>query len=156
MLEVEIPGRGVMGLQHLVLDYNGTLACDGVLLEGVAERLKALTNTLTLHVLTADTFGNVARALEGVSCTLTVIPQGNQAEAKHRYAKKLGFEQTVCMGNGRNDALMLRDAALSVATLQEEGCAVEALMSAQVVVRHIRDGLDLLLNPLRLKATLRN
>jgi len=39
--------------------------------------------------------------------------------------------------------------------LLEEGCSVEALCSADILVKSILDGLDLLLNPLRLKATLR-
>jgi soluble P-type ATPase len=59
------------------------------------------------------------------------------------------------MGNGRNDALMLRRAALGVGVLGSEGAAAEILHSADIVVRDIRDGFDLLLNPLRLSATLR-
>ncbi len=155
MLEVKIPGRGTIRVRHLVLDFNGTLACDGMLLDGVATRLKALAESLDIHVLTADTFGSVARAMTEVPCRVTVIGQEQQAEAKWKYVHELGFDQTVCMGNGCNDVLMLRDAALGIATLQAEGCAGVALMAAHITVSHVQDGLDLLLNPLRLKATLR-
>ena len=37
MIEIDVPGFGALRLEHLVLDYNGTLACDGMLLEGVHE-----------------------------------------------------------------------------------------------------------------------
>jgi hypothetical protein len=39
MLEINIPGFKDQCLSHLVLDYNGTLACDGRPLAGVRERL---------------------------------------------------------------------------------------------------------------------
>ena len=34
MITVNIPGYRKIELEHLVLDHNGTLACDGKLLEG--------------------------------------------------------------------------------------------------------------------------
>jgi len=37
----------------------------------------------------------------------------------------------------------------------DEGCSADAIKSAHILVKSINDGLDLLLNPLRLKATLR-
>lgn len=61
----------------------------------------------------------------------------------------------VCIGNGRNDHLMLRPAALAIAVVQQEGAWTDTLASAQVIVREIRDALDLLLYPQRLIATLR-
>ncbi len=39
MLTVTIPGKGTLKLKHMVLDFNGTMACDGTLLAGVEERL---------------------------------------------------------------------------------------------------------------------
>ena len=42
MISISIPGSGSLNLDHLVLDYNGTLAVDGVLLPGVKETLQSL------------------------------------------------------------------------------------------------------------------
>jgi soluble P-type ATPase len=53
MMEINIPGLKALRLTHLVLDFNGTLACDGKVLEGVRERLEALARELEIHVLTA-------------------------------------------------------------------------------------------------------
>ncbi|MCS7003146.1 MAG: ATPase P, partial [Dehalococcoidia bacterium] len=64
MLELAIPGWPPLTLRHLVLDLNGTIAVDGALLDGVAERLAAIGETLTVHIVTADTHGALA-ALQG-------------------------------------------------------------------------------------------
>jgi soluble P-type ATPase len=155
MIEVAVPEHATLNLEHLVLDFNGTLACDGVLLPGVRERLDRLASRLTLHVVTADTFGTTRAELQGLPCALTVLPSGGQAEAKAALVRGLGAERTVCIGNGRNDRLMLATAALGIAVLQEEGAAKDCLMAAHLICRDIRDALDLLLVPLRLIATLR-
>jgi len=157
MLEITIPGYKDFRLAHLVLDYNGTLACDGELLEGVAEALAALDEHLEVHVVTADTFGKVHSRLPDSPCTVLVLPKEQQDVAKRKYVEGLGAESVVAIGNGRNDRLMLKRAALGIAVIQEEGAAAETLLAADVVCRGILAALDLLRNPpLRLAATLRS
>ena len=39
MIEIAIPGRPAMRLATALVDFNGTLALDGVLIDGVADRL---------------------------------------------------------------------------------------------------------------------
>jgi P-type E1-E2 ATPase len=156
MIEVVIPGDGRLRLSFLVLDYNGTLACNGALLDGVAERLIALSKSLSIHVVTADTFGTVEAALRSLPCTVRILPQTGQNHAKMAYVSQLGRNETVCIGNGRNDRLMLQVAALGIAVVGPECAAVDALQAADVVAPSIRSALDLLLNPLRLVATLRS
>jgi len=156
MLAITIPGYRALRFEHLVLDYNGTLACDGKLIEGVADRLAALSKNLRIYVLTADTFGKAESGLRAVPCELTILPATDQAMAKREYVRNLGPESTICIGNGRNDRLMLREASLGIAVVQEEGAALEALNAADLVCTSICSALDLLLNPLRLVATLRS
>jgi len=156
MLAVEIPGFGALRLEHLVLDYNGTLALDGEPLPGVRDALCALASSLTIHVLTADTFGKAGSRLQGLPCRRSVLDAANQDAAKQAYVEALGPATVVCIGNGRNDRLMLEAAALGIAVVQEEGAAVEALTSADVVAPSIAAALALLTNPLRLVATLRS
>ncbi len=155
MLEIQIPNDRVLRLHHLVLDYNGTLAYDGRLLKGVASRLAALAQQLTVHVVTADTFGHAHAELAGTPCSLSIVPASGQDHSKLAYIQELGCTETVCIGNGRNDRLMLKAAALGIAVLQEEGAAVESLLAADLVAPSILAALDLLLHPLRLAATLR-
>lgn len=155
MLEIDIPGKGTLKLSHLVLDYNGTVACDGHLLPGVQERLALLSAYLDVHLLTADTFGSVKEEMSGINCRMAVIGKEDQALAKRNYIDTLGSGNCVCIGNGRNDRLMLKSAALGVAVVQAEGAALDAVLAADVVIGNIGDALDLLRFPLRLAATLR-
>lgn len=155
MLEMSIPGYRDLTLLHLVLDFNGTLACDGKLIDGVRERVRALRESLHIHVLTADTFGRVGSEIAGMDCILSIIPRAKEAEAKLQYIRDLGAEHTAAVGNGRNDRLMLKEAALGIAVIQCEGGSTEALLSSDLVTLSILDALDLFLNPLRLMATLR-
>jgi len=156
MLEIKIPGYGILNLSNLILDYNGTIACDGHLLQGVKEHLAELSTSLDVHVLTADTFGSVRKALSDVRCRVEIIPIEDQAQAKLDYVQRLDLDNCVCMGNGRNDRLMLKHAALGVAVVQAEGSAVDAILAADIVVGNILDALDLLRHSLRLTATLRS
>ena len=155
MIDIEVPGNKKLQLEHLVLDYNGTIAFDGALIDGVKESLAELSQMLTVHVITADTFGSVKKALEDIDCNLALIPLDHQDVAKLEYVKNLGCEKTVSMGNGINDRLMLKSSALGVAVIQGEGAAFETLASADVVCTDIQSALSLLNNPLRLIATLR-
>jgi len=156
MIEINIPGNKILKLEHLVLDYNGTIAFDGALIDGVKECLAELSQMLTVHVITADTFGSVKKAIEDIDCKLAVIPMDRQDAAKLEYVKNLGCEKTVSMGNGTNDRLMLKASALGVAIIQGEGAAFETLASADVVCTDILFALSLLSKPLRLIATLRS
>jgi soluble P-type ATPase len=155
MLEIAIPGTPSLRFEHLVADFNGTLAVDGVLIAGVAEALRTLAATLAIHVVTADTFSRVKQAMAGVPCVTTILPPGDQDSAKLRYIERLGASGCVCIGNGRNDRLMLAAAGLGIAVIQGEGAAVETLLAAKVAVPDIGAALGLLVNPARLTATLR-
>jgi P-type E1-E2 ATPase len=142
-------------LEHLVLDVNGTLAKNGQLLAGVAEPLLALKDRLTLHLLTADTYGRQAAIDQQLGLKATRLQPGNEAGQKGDYVRALGAERVVAVGQGANDAEMLKVAALGIAVLSEEGLAVEALLNADVLTNSIYDALSLLEYPKRLVATLR-
>jgi soluble P-type ATPase len=156
MIEITIPGFGMLRLQHLVMDYNGTLAQDGHLLEGVAPRLGRLAVQIQLHVVTADTFGQAQSNLAGLPCKTVILPGENQAQAKLATIENLDRDQVVAIGNGRNDRLMLESAALGIAIIQGEGAAFETLSVAHVIMPDILSALDALLFPKRLIATLRS
>lgn len=156
MIEITIPGSGKIQLEHLVLDYNGTLARDGDLLEGVAERIIALAQVFTVHVVTADTFGKVQAAMAGLPCTVRILPQTDQGHAKMAYVWQLNRSRVAAIGNGRNDRLMLQAARLGIMILGPEGASVDTLHAADVAVPSIHAAFDLLQHPLRLVATLRS
>ncbi len=155
MITIDIPGFKALSLQHLVLDYNGTLAVDGLLLPGVAEALADLAPHLEIRVLTADTFGNARAQLQGLAVALTILAPEEQAQTKRQLVSHLGATTVVAIGNGRNDRLMLAEAGLGIAVIQAEGAAIEACQAAHLVCPTILDALGLLRHPKRLVATLR-
>jgi soluble P-type ATPase len=155
MLEIDIPGFGLVRLQHLVSDFTGTLSVDGKLLPGVKERLNIIAEFMKIHVLTADTFGKARAELSGIKCEIHILTGDNHDFQKQNFVKELGTENVVSFGNGNNDRKMLKAARIGIAVTESEGCAIDALTAANIHVRSAVDGLDLLLNPKRCKATLR-
>lgn len=155
MIELNVPGKGVILLEHLVSDVNGTLALDGQLIDGVSRALGALRDRLTLHLLTADTFGRQIEIDRRLGLQAVRIPPGGEAEAKAAYVRRLGAGAVVSIGQGANDAAMLREAGLGICVLSPEGLAVEALTAADVIAPNILEALALLEHPLRLVASLR-
>ena len=156
MMELDVPGFRRLQIQHLVLDYNGTIAVDGILLGGVSERIRELAGKLTVHVITADTLGSATEQISALPLKVEILPPGDQARAKRDFVEKLGADSVVAIGNGRNDREMLDVAAVGIALIQPEGCAVQAVLSADIIAASILDALDLLRSPKRMVATLRS
>lgn len=155
MIEIQIPGLDRITLHHIVLDFNGTLAADGELLPGTAERLNSLARDLSVHILTADTFGTVKSACRPINGTVTVLPPVAGAPEKEAFVRRLGETGVVAVGNGVNDRMMLRTAALGILVMGAEGASPHSLAAADIMVGNINDALDLLLNTNRIVATLR-
>ena len=155
MLRIEIPKNNALSIEHLVLDYNGTLAIDGKLISGVQELIEKLSKHLKIHVITANTFGSVQDNLAGTNINLAIINRGNEAQQKADFVNSLNPQAVVAIGNGANDSLMLKLSALGIAVMQAEGASTQALLNADIVCSSITDALALLVNPLRAVATLR-
>lgn len=155
MIELSIPGLGNIQLNHLVCDVNGTLAVDGRLIDGVFRGLSNLRDRLNIHMLTADTHGRQAEIDHALGLRAVRIEAGNEGEQKAEFVRGLGAEQVVSIGQGANDALMLKASRIGICVLSREGAAVSTLTAAAVVVPDILAALDLLEKPLRLIATLR-
>jgi soluble P-type ATPase len=103
MISVNIPGRGVMELKHIVLDFNGTMACDGTLIPGVEERLNKLSGQLEVHIMTADTFGLCRSACSGIKGSIQIMTAAIGAPEKEKFVESLGANNVVAVGNGAND-----------------------------------------------------
>ncbi len=155
MIELTVPGRGLVQLEHLVCDVNGTLAVDGQLQEGLARLLTRLRDRLELHLLTADTHGKQQIIDQQLNIKAVRIPPGGEPAQKAAYVKKLGAEKVVAIGQGANDADMLQAAALGICILSSEGTSTQALLASDILVANIFEALALLENPLRIVATLR-
>jgi soluble P-type ATPase len=163
MIELDIPGRGLLQIHHLVLDVNGTLAVDGILPDGLAKRILLLRDRLEVHLVTADTHGRQAEIDRQLSLQAVRVgsfdglktPPGNESEQKAEFVRRLNAATVAAIGQGANDAGMLEAAALGICVLSPEGTAAGTLLAADLVATDIFTALDLLDRPLRIVASLR-
>jgi soluble P-type ATPase len=151
-----IPGRETIEIKDVLLDYNGTIAIDGQMIDGVAELINELAGDINFHIITADTYGSVEKELANINCKVVKIPKEKQDASKLDYLLKLGKENTLCVGNGKNDKLMLKESILGIALIQDEGVYVESLLAADIACKSIMDVFKYFQIPNRIKATLRN
>jgi soluble P-type ATPase len=155
MINIDIPDYQNIEAKHLVLDYNGTLAIDGKLIDGTRQLLELIGRKLSIHVLTADTFGMSKEELIGINCKLVILHPGAEDRFKLEYVDDLNNEEVIAIGNGANDALMLEVAALGIVVIQKEGASIQSIKNADIVCVNIIDALELLIYPQRIEATLR-
>ncbi len=155
MISIDIPGWGNIEIENLVLDLNGTIATDGKIPSEVKERINNLSDKVKIYILTVDTQGTASEESSDMSLELLKVSEEGSTEGKLRVVESLDPSRTVAIGNGSNDHLMLKEAALGIAVLGDEGISASAMKNADVVVKNISDALDLFLKPKRLIATLR-
>lgn len=155
MIAVNIPGKGTITLQVLVLDYNGTVALDGEMFQSVKDYLLSLSPFLEIHILTADTHGTVSRQCQGLPVQVNVLASNDHTTEKGEYLQQFNTKEIIAIGNGANDRMMLERAELGICVIGSEGASMPTLLSADLVVNKIEDALGLLIEPQRLKATLR-
>jgi soluble P-type ATPase len=156
MIIFEIPGRENINIKNIVFDYNGTIAVDGKLIEGVGEIINKLAADADIYILTADTYGTVKQECKDINAKVLTFPKENAGESKEEIVRELGGNNTICIGNGYNDILMFKESILSIAIIEGEGTSGKLLAHADIVARSIKEALKILLNKNMVKATLRN
>lgn len=159
MLHLNLPGKMDRTFSHLVIDFNGTIAIDGVLKPALLPLLEQLNDQLDIHILTADTHGTVKSEIEAkipaLSQRIHIIPADGQRKAKRDFVLDLVADETIAVGNGCNDCLMLQEAGLSLCVMDAEGASVKTLLQAEMVFRSAEEAFSFLYSPGRMKAGLR-
>ena len=156
MLIYEIPGREDIKIENLVLDYNGTIAVNGKIIEGVKELLTKLKDYVNIYILTADTYGTVEKECKGMEAKVLTFPKENAGESKRDIVKELDGQKTICVGNGFNDIPMFKESILSIAIIEGEGASGQLLVESDIIARSIIESLEIILDINKMKATLRN
>jgi soluble P-type ATPase len=152
-MKYDISGVGIIEINTIVLDLNGTLSVMGEIVDGVVERIAALKKIgINVILFTGDQRGNAADF-----CTALGIEfrkASNSAE-KEKLFLELDYNTTAAIGNARIDIGKFKHAALSIATLQAEGIHAGILPYVDIIVPCITNALDLFIDPDALKATMR-
>ena len=159
-ISIEIPGFGRLEIRTVVSDYTGTLSCRGKLSRGVRERILMLQEWVDIHVVSADSFGTATQELSGLLAPKIMPKDVPHDYWKQKYVMKLDPAHVAALGNGNNDRLMLKAVkeagGLAVAVDNGEGCAIDALQNANILIHGAVDALTLLLVRSSCKATLRS
>ncbi len=156
MVILDIPGKGKMTIENVVLDFNGTIAYDGTIKNGIREKIEKMHEMgINIYILTADTYHQAAEQCKDMPVTLEIFDVDNAALSKREIVNNIDSKVTMTIGNGNNDVEMFEESILSVAVIGDEGCAVKAIFAADIITNNIDDAIDLILNPHRIKATLR-
>ncbi|MBP8625708.1 MAG: HAD family hydrolase [Syntrophorhabdales bacterium] len=156
MISVSIPGWGDLDIEYLVVDYNGTCAFDGKIKEHARELMEKISRYTKVFIITSDTYGNIDNEVNAIGFSIIKVSKEESGAEKARIIKELGPEKVAAIGNGANDAMMLKEAVLGIGVIGEEGCANSVLKEADLIVRDVNDALNILLHPERLMATLRD
>ena len=121
--------------------------------------MRRLAQRVDIHVVTADTFGTAEKELKGVPLICKRLKGPREDVQKQSYAVKLNPHCLASFGNGNNDRLHLKlvkeARGLAIAVDNGEGCALEAILNANLFVVGAAHALGLLLEHTRLRATLR-
>ncbi len=153
-LRIDIPRWGSVDIENIVIDLNGTLATDGKIPLELREKIGALSDLAKIYILTADPQRPANEEILGMKAELIKVLGEDSKQGKLDFLRTLNPEMTVAIGNGSNDQLILKEAALGIAVLGEEGVSVSAIKSADILVKDIQNALDLFLKPRRLTTTL--
>jgi len=155
---IEIPGFGKRHIRIAVSDFTGTHSFGGAIEPDVKRRLRKLVTLVDLHIVTADSFGTAEKALAGIAIPHQ-LRTGRHDIDKADYVSQFDLQHVAAFGNGNNDRLMLKavkdGGGLAIAVDNGEGCAMDAMRNADLFVVGAANAIDLLLDPVRLKATLR-
>ena len=158
-MRIDMPCGVFYDLFNIILDLNGTITVDGSFVDGVVERLKEISEIMDAYVVTADTGQTLDQLTDQLveECGIKIhqLESGRGDLQKLAFLEELGRDETVAVGNGCNDALMLREAKLGLCVIGKEGVSIDALMASNAVFFNICDALDIFLKPKRMIATLR-
>jgi soluble P-type ATPase len=150
-IRIDIPGFGKVQINSILSDYTGTLAFNGKLVPGVKDRLLRLADLVRIHVVTADSFGTAEEELKGLPIFWKRLKGEKEDAQKAHCAVELNPRYVASFGNGNNDRLHLKvvkeAGGLAIAVENGEGCALDAILNANLFVVGAVNALDLLLEP---------
>jgi soluble P-type ATPase len=157
MKKFNIPHFGLFEIRNIIFDINGTLQFNGKISNKLVEKFRELKQHYNLYLISSDTRGNLNELAKQLDTKYVRINTADQtdAEAKNKELLKLGKENTAAIGNGNNDMLMLKNAALGILIIGSEGASSKSLMNADVIFTNPIDAINFLLDEKAIIATLR-
>ena len=158
MRKINIPNYGIITIKNILFDINGTLQFQGKISPELIIKFNELKKKFKIYLISADTRGNLKNIAEMLDVDyIKIQSQGiTEAEAKNNELIRLGKDVTVAVGNGNNDALMLKNAILGIVILGNEGATIKSIINSDVVLPSPISVIDFLLDEKIMIATLRS
>ena len=158
MKEFTIPNYGKITIKNIIFDINGTIQFKGQISSEVVQKFDELKRFYNIFLVSADTRGNLKELADYLKVSFIKInPKGeSEAEAKNIELLKLGKDVTVAIGNGNNDALMLKNSILGISILGSEGATVKSILNSDIIVPDTLSAIEFLLDEKILIGTLRS
>ena len=158
MRKIIIPYHGEITIKNVIFDINGTIQFKGQISEELVQKFEELKKFYNILLVSSDTRGNLKNIAKKLGVNFKKVnTQGiNDAEAKNNELIKLGKEVTVAVGNGNNDALMLKNAILGIAILGSEGASTRSILNSDVVFTDVINAIEFLLDEKTMISTLRS
>ena len=93
MIKTQIPGWGELAIENLILDFNGTIAKDGRVMDGVKELLEKIHDQgVTIYIVTADTNGTVMEECAKLPVEVKIFDSDTVARDKRCLCQSLGCQ----------------------------------------------------------------
>jgi soluble P-type ATPase len=154
MITIQRPGKEPLEIEFILLDFEGTLASDRRVHPKAKDKINLLSKRTKIYILTKEEKEKVMEVLRKVNAEIIHFAEGDASNGKLNLLLQLGASRTVAIGNGIDDASMIKEAALGICVISREGTAGETIQKADLIFSNMIDALDFLLKPLRQKATL--
>ena len=157
MRTISIPNYGNITIKNVLFDMNGTIQFEGKISEKLYEKFKLLKEFYEIYLISSDTRGNleaIAKKLD-VNYILINSDKISHEEAKCKVLMELGENVTVAVGNGNNDALMLKKALLGLAVIGKEGTTTKCVLNSDLLFPDPLSVIKFLLDEKMIIATLR-
>ena len=154
MITLQRPGQTSLGIEFVLIDFDGTLAQDGRVHPKAKDKINLLSKRAKIYILVKEEDERVGQSLRNVKAGRYFLRDGEASGQKAGLLREFGPDRCVAIGNGVDDGAMLEEAGLGICVIGKEGASAQGLAKADVVVSSVLDALDLLLKPLRHKATL--
>jgi len=155
MITIHRPGRDVLEIESILIDFEGTLASDRRVHPKAKDKINLLSKRAKIYILTRQGKEDIEPILRRVKAEVVYLNEGESSPQKLEWLNASGGPRTVSIGNGVDDASLIEKAGLGICVIGREGTTGEALRNADLVFTDILDALDFLLKPLRQEATLR-
>ena len=168
MISIGRPGQSNLGIESILLDFDGTLAMDRRVHPKAKDKINLLSKRTNIYIFVnppTPPFNKggkggilakelIEERLRKVKAEIIYLTVGDSSRRKLDLLRQLGPSRCVAIGNGADDAAMVEEAGIGICVIGEEGVSGEGIKNADLVFADILDALDFLLKPLRQKATL--